>query len=38
MNDSVKGAFIMVKIKGFDYKKAEADLDDVGAHHPDEIF
>ena len=22
----------------FDYKKAEADLYDVGAHHPDEIY
>ena len=27
----------MAKLKGFDYKKAEADLDGVGAHHPDEI-
>ena len=25
----------MAKLKGFDYKKAEADLDGVGAHHPD---
>ena len=28
----------MAKLKGFDYKKAEADLDGVGAHHPDEIY
>ena len=27
----------MAKLKGFDYKKAEADLDGIGAHHPDEI-
>ena len=25
----------MAKLKGFDYRKAEADLDGVGAHHPD---
>ena len=28
----------MAKLKEFDYKKAEADLDGVGAHHPDEIY
>lgn len=28
----------MAKLKGFDYKKAEADLDGVGARHPDEIY
>ena len=28
----------MAKLKGFDYKKAEADMDGVGAHHPDEIY
>ena len=29
---------MMAKLKGFDYKKAEADLDGVGAHHSDEIY
>lgn len=28
----------MAKLKGFDYKKAEADLDDIGTRHPDEIY
>ena len=28
----------MAKLKGFDYKKVEADLDGVGARHPDEIY
>ena len=28
----------MAKLKEFDYKKAEADLDGVGARHPDEIY
>ena len=28
----------MKKLDGFDYRKAEADLDDIGAHHPDEIY
>ena len=28
----------MAKLKGFDYKKAEADLDGVGARHPDESY
>lgn len=28
----------MAKLKGFDYKKAEADLDGVGVRHPDEIY
>lgn len=27
----------MARLKGFDYKKAEADLDGVGAYYPDEI-
>ena len=29
---------MMAKLKGFDYKKAEADLDGIGARHPDEIY
>ena len=29
---------IMKKLDGFDYKKAEADLDDIGVRHPDEIY
>ena len=33
-----KGAFIMAKLKGFDYRKAEVDPDGVGARHPDEIY
>lgn len=28
----------MKKDDGFDYRKAEADLEDIGAHHPDEIY
>lgn len=28
----------MAKLKGVDYKKAEADLDGIGARHPDEIY
>lgn len=28
----------MKKRDGFDYRKAEADLDGIGAHHPDEIY
>lgn len=28
----------MKKRDGFDYRKAEADLEDIGAHHPDEIY
>ena len=28
----------MKKLDGFDYRKAEADLDNVGDCHPDEIY
>ena len=28
----------MKKLDGFDYRKAEADLDDIGVRHPDEIY
>ena len=28
----------MKKPDGFDYGKAEADLDDIGARYPDEIY
>ena len=28
----------MKKLDGFDYRKAEADLDDIGDRHPDEIY
>ena len=28
----------MKKLDDFDYRKAEADLDDIGDRHPDEIY
>lgn len=28
----------MKKLDGFDYRKTEADLDDIGVRHPDEIY